>query len=201
MLETRGGPVRLVRADELQIRGPHNVSNALAAAAAAHALGVTPAALRARSARPSSPSSTASSPRAWSTASTWFNDSKATNPDAVLKALTAFSERPLIVLLGGSNKGNDFAPACGGGLGAREGGRPLRRGAVGSCRGIPGSGGPRGRSGEPLGCLRGGPGARGAGRRGRALAGVRVLRRVHLLRAPRRTSSRTSSPRWRGGDA
>jgi UDP-N-acetylmuramoylalanine--D-glutamate ligase len=40
----------------------------------------------------------------------WFNDSKATNPDAVLKALTAFSDKPLIVLLGGRNKGNDFGP-------------------------------------------------------------------------------------------
>ena len=40
----------------------------------------------------------------------WFNDSKATNPDAVLKALTAFGVSPLIVLLGGRNKGNDFRP-------------------------------------------------------------------------------------------
>ena len=38
----------------------------------------------------------------------YFNDSKATNPDAVLKALTAFEDRPIIVLLGGRNKGNDF---------------------------------------------------------------------------------------------
>ena len=41
VLETRGGSVRLVSEDELQIRGAHNVSNALAAAAAAHAIGVT----------------------------------------------------------------------------------------------------------------------------------------------------------------
>ncbi len=40
-LETRGGAIRLVTEDELLIRGAHNVSNALAAAAAAHALGVT----------------------------------------------------------------------------------------------------------------------------------------------------------------
>jgi UDP-N-acetylmuramoylalanine--D-glutamate ligase len=40
----------------------------------------------------------------------WFNDSKATNPDAVVKALTAFGDAPLIVLLGGRNKGNEFRP-------------------------------------------------------------------------------------------
>jgi UDP-N-acetylmuramoylalanine--D-glutamate ligase len=38
----------------------------------------------------------------------WFNDSKATNPDAVSKALASFDDRPLVVLLGGRNKGNDF---------------------------------------------------------------------------------------------
>ena len=45
-LGTRGGTVRLVPADELQFKGPHNVSNALAAAAAAHALGVSAADLK-----------------------------------------------------------------------------------------------------------------------------------------------------------
>ena len=38
-LETAGGPVHLIPAAELAIRGSHNVSNALAAAAAAHAMG------------------------------------------------------------------------------------------------------------------------------------------------------------------
>ena len=38
----------------------------------------------------------------------WFNDSKATNPDAVSKALASFDDRPLVLMLGGRNKGNDF---------------------------------------------------------------------------------------------
>jgi len=38
----------------------------------------------------------------------WFNDSKATNPDAVAKALASFDARPLVLMLGGRNKGNDF---------------------------------------------------------------------------------------------
>jgi len=40
----------------------------------------------------------------------YFNDSKATNPDAVVKALTAFEDRPVILLLGGRNKGVDMRP-------------------------------------------------------------------------------------------
>ena len=38
----------------------------------------------------------------------YVNDSKATNPDATMKAITAFPERPLILLLGGRNKGASF---------------------------------------------------------------------------------------------
>jgi UDP-N-acetylmuramoylalanine--D-glutamate ligase len=107
-LETDGGQVRLVSADDLQIRGAHNVSNALAAAAAAHALGVTPNDLR-DGLRSFAPIEHRLEPIGIIGGVEWFNDSKATNPDAVLKALSAFGGRPLVVLLGGRNKGNDFA--------------------------------------------------------------------------------------------
>ena len=109
VLETRGGPIRLIKADQLLIRGAHNVSNALAAAAAAHALGASPAALRVGLAT-FEPIEHRLEPTGIIDGVAWFNDSKATNPDAVLKALTAFSEQPLVVLLGGRNKGNDFGP-------------------------------------------------------------------------------------------
>lgn len=106
-LETSGGLIRLVRADQLQIKGSHNVSNALAAASVAHTLGV-PAA-RIRSGLVSfRPIEHRLEPVGSFGGVEWFNDSKATNPDAVLKALDAFSQTPLIVLLGGRNKGNDF---------------------------------------------------------------------------------------------
>ena len=39
----------------------------------------------------------------------FFNDSKATNVDAAIKALEAFSGG-LLVILGGKDKGSDFAP-------------------------------------------------------------------------------------------
>jgi len=109
VLETRGGSVRLVSEDELQIRGAHNVSNALAAAAAAHAIGATAASIRA-GLRTFMPIEHRLEPLGTVEGVAWFNDSKATNPDAVLKALTAFADSPLLVLLGGRNKGNDFRP-------------------------------------------------------------------------------------------
>jgi UDP-N-acetylmuramoylalanine--D-glutamate ligase len=40
----------------------------------------------------------------------WYNDSKATNPDATLKALSAFESQRPILLLGGQNKDNDMRP-------------------------------------------------------------------------------------------
>jgi UDP-N-acetylmuramoylalanine--D-glutamate ligase len=109
VLETEGGPIRLVDRDELQIRGDHNVANALAAAMAAHSLGVPPAALR-EGLRTFEPIAHRLEPAGVLNGAEWFNDSKATNPDAVFKALHAFGGRPLIVLLGGRNKGNDFRP-------------------------------------------------------------------------------------------
>jgi UDP-N-acetylmuramoylalanine--D-glutamate ligase len=108
-LSTRGGTIRLVGTNELLIRGSHNVSNALAAAAAAHALGAIPADLRA-GLKSFQPIEHRLEPVGEADGVAWFNDSKATNPDAVVKALTAFTDTPLIVLLGGRNKGNDFGP-------------------------------------------------------------------------------------------
>jgi UDP-N-acetylmuramoylalanine--D-glutamate ligase len=85
------------------------VSNALAAAAAAHALGVAAADLR-EGLRTFEPIAHRLEPAGESVGVAWFNDSKATNPDAVFKALHAFGDRPIVVLLGGRNKGNDFRP-------------------------------------------------------------------------------------------
>lgn len=109
VLETAGGPVRLVSVDELRILGPHNVSNALAASAAAHAMGVAPADI-AEGLKTFSPMEHRLEPVAQLNGVEWFNDSKATNPDATLKAIDSFQGRPLVLLVGGRNKGNDFGP-------------------------------------------------------------------------------------------
>jgi UDP-N-acetylmuramoylalanine--D-glutamate ligase len=108
-LDTRGGAIRLVTEEELWIRGAHNVSNALAAAAAVHVLGVSAKDIQ-RGLRTFEPIEHRLEPVAEVGGVAWFNDSKATNPDAVLKALTAFGQQPLIVLLGGQNKNNDMRP-------------------------------------------------------------------------------------------
>ena len=38
----------------------------------------------------------------------YVNDSKATNPDAVFKALASYGEAPILLIAGGRNKGNNF---------------------------------------------------------------------------------------------
>jgi UDP-N-acetylmuramoylalanine--D-glutamate ligase len=108
VLDLGGGPVPLVRADELLIPGAHNTSNALAAAAAAVAFGARPEDVKA-GLRTFAPIEHRLEPVAMIAGVRFVNDSKATNPDAVLKALTAFGEDPIVVLLGGRNKGSDFA--------------------------------------------------------------------------------------------
>jgi UDP-N-acetylmuramoylalanine--D-glutamate ligase len=106
-LDTSEGPVRVMDAAELPIRGEHNISNALAAAAAAHAMGAPMDGIRA-GLRSFLPIEHRLEPVGLVCDVEYYNDSKATNPDAVMKALTAFDDRPVVVLLGGHNKGNDF---------------------------------------------------------------------------------------------
>lgn len=112
VLDGHAGPVALLHRDELLIRGDHNVSNALAAAAAAHAFGVAPDAIRA-GLRSFVPIEHRLEPVAAIGDVEYFNDSKATNPDAAIKAVRAFADRPIVVLLGGRNKGSRFDELAG----------------------------------------------------------------------------------------
>lgn len=116
MLHGVQGMLELVGRDEMRIKGRHNVSNALAAAAAALAAGADLEGVR-EGLRTFSPLPHRLEPVGVVDGVEYFNDSKATNPDSVLKALTAFDDRPLVLLLGGRNKGSSFASvaeaACG----------------------------------------------------------------------------------------
>jgi UDP-N-acetylmuramoylalanine--D-glutamate ligase len=91
------------------IRGAHNRENAAAATAAAHALGVPDEqighALRTFPGVPHrlEPVGEAAGVR-------YVNDSKATNVAAALRALAAYADEPVHLILGGSRKGEDFAP-------------------------------------------------------------------------------------------
>ncbi|HUZ85247.1 MAG TPA: UDP-N-acetylmuramoyl-L-alanine--D-glutamate ligase [Gaiellales bacterium] len=90
------------------LRGDHNLANALAATAAARAVGVDGAACD-RALRGFRPPPHRLEPVTEAAGVRFVNDSKATNPDAAIKALTAFSGGVRLIL-GGSSKGGDFAP-------------------------------------------------------------------------------------------
>lgn len=97
----------LLRRGDIGLRGEHNVENVMAAAAAAFLSGVAPQMI-AGAVR----SFTAVEHRLEFVAEingvSYYNDSKATNVDATLKALDAFPGN-LLVILGGKDKGCDFA--------------------------------------------------------------------------------------------
>ncbi len=97
--------------DHAHLRGDHNLENALAAAAAAHAAGVDPAAVD-RALREFHAPAHRMQFVADVAGVAYVNDSKATNPDAVVKALTAF-DGGVRLILGGSLKGGSFAALAG----------------------------------------------------------------------------------------
>ena len=98
----------LLHADELQIKGRHNALNALAAAAVAVALGAPDAAI-ADALRAFAPLEHRIEPCGTIGGVECYNDSKATNVDAAVKALEAFPNRRIVVLLGGDDKGTDLS--------------------------------------------------------------------------------------------
>lgn len=107
-IDTHAGPRGLIPAGELKIRGAHNVSNALAAAAAVHAWGVDIASI-AQGLCSFEPIEHRLEPVGVVDGIEYVNDSKGTNPASTIMALTAFADRPLVLLAGGRNKGSSFA--------------------------------------------------------------------------------------------
>lgn len=86
--------------------GAHNVENALAAAVAASLAGASTTAIR-RGLATARPLSHRTDQVAEGRGVRWINDSKATNISAARRAITSL-QGPLIVLLGGKDKGEDF---------------------------------------------------------------------------------------------
>jgi UDP-N-acetylmuramoylalanine--D-glutamate ligase len=93
--------------EHARLRGQHNLENAVAAAAVARAAGVGDEAVNA-ALRAFDPPPHRLQPVAVGGGVEWVNDSKATNPDAVVKALTAF-DHGVHLILGGSLKGSSYA--------------------------------------------------------------------------------------------
>ena len=103
-----GRDVELVNKGELSIAGEHNVENALAASALALACGVDAVDVRA-GLLAFSPLEHRIEPCGELAGVRFVNDSKATNTDAVSKALTAFEPGRVVILLGGHDKGTDLS--------------------------------------------------------------------------------------------
>lgn len=99
-----GEETELIDARELALAGSHNVLNALAASSAALFCGADVQAVR-EGLKEFKPLEHRVEPCGTIDGVRYFNDSKATNTDAVEKALTAFSDDDVILLLGGHDKG------------------------------------------------------------------------------------------------
>lgn len=97
----------VVRAEELRFAGKHNLENALFAAAAAQKVGVPVEPIRAAllgyELKPHRMEVVGERGGVL-----YVNDSKATNPAAVAAALSSF-DRPVVLILGGSEKETDFS--------------------------------------------------------------------------------------------
>lgn len=94
--------------DDMKIKGPGNVENALAASLAALAAGASPGAMR------EAVKSFEGLPHrmervAEADGVVFINDSKGTNVDATVKSLSGF-DKDVVLIAGGSSKGADFAP-------------------------------------------------------------------------------------------
>jgi len=107
-LRVNAHPEPLLAAEELPLLGSHNVDNALAAALSARLAGADAAGI-ARGLRSARPLPHRLEPVADRGGVLWVNDSKATNVAATRSALASL-ERPVVLLLGGKDKGEDFRP-------------------------------------------------------------------------------------------
>ena len=101
-----GNRTEIIRQDQIGIRGTHNLYNSMAAAVASQLMGASPTSI----------SNTLKNFKGVEhrlefvrelNGVTYINDSKATNVNSVWYALQSF-EKPIILLLGGRDKGNDY---------------------------------------------------------------------------------------------
>lgn len=108
LFRREGAEIPLVRREEILLRGEHNVENVLAACAAAYLAGAEPSAI-ANGVKTFRGVEHRLEFVAEIGGVAFYNDSKATNVDASLKAIEAFPG-PLIVILGGKDKGAPYEP-------------------------------------------------------------------------------------------
>lgn len=102
----KGQTCKLCKADELKIKGGHNIENALAAAAAAY-LGGARIPKITEVLKSFEPVEHRIEPVATVNGVTYYNDSKATNTDSTIKALESFDGH-LVLIAGGDDKMTDL---------------------------------------------------------------------------------------------
>lgn len=113
-IKLNGVKHELCHVQDLKIKGNHNVINALAVAACAVSYGLS-VELVAKALGTFEPLEHRIEPVAELGGVAFYNDSKATNVDATLQALTAFPNQKIHLLLGGTDKGtslNSLVFAC-----------------------------------------------------------------------------------------
>ncbi len=99
-------PVEIMPIDEIRLRGEHNLENVLAAILIALSAGIDPGVLR-EGVKNFAPLPHRLQPVAEQGGVLFVDDSKATNPGAVIAALHAFSQ-PVVLIAGGRSKRTDF---------------------------------------------------------------------------------------------
>jgi UDP-N-acetylmuramoylalanine--D-glutamate ligase len=100
-------PVEIMRRDEIPLAGEHNVQNVMAALLAALATGLDPHLLR-EGVMSFAPMAHRLQPIGEFDGVLYVDDSKATNPGAVIAALRAY-DRPIVLIAGGKSKKTDFS--------------------------------------------------------------------------------------------
>lgn len=99
---------RVIKTDEIRIKGPHNLENALAATALTMLMGVD-AETVAHTLKTFKGVEHRIETVCTKDGVTYINDSKGTNPDSTVKAIQTMTE-PTVLILGGYDKGGSFAP-------------------------------------------------------------------------------------------
>jgi UDP-N-acetylmuramoylalanine--D-glutamate ligase len=97
----------IINVDEISIKGPHNLYNAMTAAMVGQLSGIGTASIRATLKNFKGVEHRQEFVREVNGVR-YYNDSKATSVEAVWYALQAF-DRPIVLMLGGRDKGNDYS--------------------------------------------------------------------------------------------
>ena len=106
MLKLNSVCTEICAVDEIAIKGSHNLENAMGAILLAYLSGVAPGDIRQVLMEFPGVEHRLEPVRTLHDI-LYINDSKGTNPDSTIKALQAY-ERPVVIILGGKNKGSDF---------------------------------------------------------------------------------------------